>query len=235
MERTRIVNRAAAGGSPELLTGDRPPTLGRPRSEEAHRTILAAAVALVREVGFDLVTMDGIATRAGVGKATVYRRWSNKETLVAEAIGRIVRAIPVPDTGSTEDDLLRVMQSVLRMYKDPATGPLLSGLVAAMARNDAIAQAVRGGMVARWRDAVRQVLARGVTRGELQHNVDIELTIDLLSGPLFHRFLMTGGPVDERLVRGVVGVVLRGLARSGHSVNRPGSHARGSGEGRRRR
>jgi Tetracyclin repressor-like, C-terminal domain/Cytochrome P450 len=92
---------------------------------------------------------------------------------------------PVPDTGSTEEDLLRVMWALLRMYNDPATGPLLSGLVAAMARNDVIAQAVRGGMVASWREAVRQVLARGVARGDLRRDIDIELTIDLLSGPLF--------------------------------------------------
>jgi AcrR family transcriptional regulator len=235
MERSRIVNnnrRRPSSGAP--LAGN-PRQPGRPRSEKAHRRILAAAVALVRDVGYDLVTMDGIAARAGVGKATVYRRWAGKETLVAEAIGQIVRTIQVPDTGNTEDELLHVMRATLRMYNDPATGPLLSGLVAAMARNDAIAEAVRGGMVATWQDAVRQVLARGVARGDLRRGLDTELAIDLLSGPLFHRFLMSGGAVDERLVRGVVAVVLCGLAPRERPGSRPESHARAPRQDRRYR
>src|SRR5215217_7717783 len=93
---------------------------GRPRSEEAHGAILDAAVALIRELGYDAVTMDGIAARAGVGKATVYRRWKGKETLVVEAVGRIVAAMSVPDTGDTRADLLAMMRGTLRLYEDPA-------------------------------------------------------------------------------------------------------------------
>jgi AcrR family transcriptional regulator len=185
---------------------------GRPRSEVAHQAILAAAVALLREVGYDAVTMDGIAARAGVGKATVYRRWATKEELVVEAITSLVRAFPVPDTGTTEGDLMALMRRALGMYADPATGLLLSGLVAAMARRPPIAAAMREGFVATWRDAVRQVLARGVARGDFRRRLDTELALDLLFGPLFHRYLLTGTPLDERLARGVVDVALRALA-----------------------
>jgi AcrR family transcriptional regulator len=195
MERTRLANRP-----------------GRPRSEEAHQAIITAAVALVREVGYDAVTMDGVAARAGVGKATVYRRWATKEELVAEAIGGIVRAFSVPDTGTTRGDLLALMRRALAMYADPATGALLSGLVAAMARSAPIAAAVRDGFLATWGDAVWQVLARGVARGDVRRSLDAELALDLLFGPLFHRYLLTGTPLDERLARGVVDVALRGLA-----------------------
>ena len=194
MERSRIETR-------------RPP--GRPRSEEAHAAILEAAVALVREVGYDNVTMDGIAARAGVGKATVYRRWSGKETLVAEAIEGIMRAVPVPDTGSTRSDLARLLRSALTMYRDPATGPLLSGFVAAMARSEVIAAAIRDGFDARWREAMRAVLRRGVARGELRRRLDLDLVIDVASAPLFYRYLMTGGPVNERLVDDVVAATMR--------------------------
>jgi AcrR family transcriptional regulator len=185
---------------------------GRPRSEEAHAAILSAAVALVREVGYDNVAMDAIAARAGVGKATVYRRWKSKEALVADAIQAIVRAVPVPDTGTLAGDLLALLRVALGMYRDAATGPLLSGLVAAMARSERIAQVVRNGFGGAWRDAVRRMLRRGIARGELPADVDLELAIDLLSAPAFYRYLFTGGPVDERLMEDVVAVVLRGLS-----------------------
>jgi AcrR family transcriptional regulator len=185
---------------------------GRPRSREAHEAILRTAIALIREVGYDALTMDAIAARAGVGKATVYRRWKSREALVVEAIGRIVAAVPDPETGSVEDDLMRLMRSTLGMYADPASAALLSGLVAAMARSEPIARAVRTGFVGMRRAAMRRALERGIARGELRAGTDVELALDLLSGPLFWRFLITGGPVDEPLAHGAVQAVLRTFA-----------------------
>ena len=148
---------------------------GRPRSEEAHDAILTAAVALIREVGYDAVTMEGIAARAGVGKATVYRRWKSREALVVEAVGQIVAAAPDPDTGRVEEDLMRLMHSTLAMYADPASAALLSGLVAAMARSEPIAHAVRTGFVGMRLAAMRRALERGIARGELRAETDVEL------------------------------------------------------------
>jgi AcrR family transcriptional regulator len=167
---------------------------------------------LTREVGYDALSMEAIAARAEVGKATVYRRWKTKEALVVEAIGRIVSATPLPDTGSTEDDLRVLMRSTVAMYRDPATSELLSGLVAAMARSEPIARAVRSGFHGTRRDALRRVLERGVARGELREGLDLELVLDLLGGPLLYRALITGGPIDERVSRAVIQIVLRGLA-----------------------
>lgn len=188
-------------------------TSGRPRSPEAHEAILRASIALIREVGYDAVTMDAIAARAGVGKATVYRRWKTKETLVCEALERIMRAIPVPDTGSTRGDLLALMSDQLKLYEDPASGALLSGLVAAMARSPLIASVVRNGFHTARHDAMLQVLKRGVRRGDLRKGADLELALDIFNGPLFYRFLFTGEPIDQRLARDVVDVLLRGLGR----------------------
>jgi len=190
----------------DSTAGRRP---GRPRSEEAHDAILSAAIALIREVGYDAVTMEAIAARAGVGKATLYRRWKEKETLVIEALGRILHAIPVPDTGSARGDLLGLMRVAVGMYGDPASHVLLSGLVAAMARSPAIAHAMRTGFDARWRAAMRQVLERGTARGELRAELDVELATDVVSGPFFYRYLMSGGPVDEPSARALVEVALR--------------------------
>jgi AcrR family transcriptional regulator len=195
MERTRLVNRSR----------------GRPRSDTADAAILDAAIALIRDVGYDNVTMEAIADRAGVGKATLYRRWSSKEPLVVDAIGGIMRSMPVPDTGTLGGDVRRALKSASAMYEDPATRHLLSGLVAAMARNDAIAHAVRRGFVGTWRDAIRQIVDRAVTRGELRPHADVGLITNLLSGPLFHRFLIDGGRIDERFTRRVADIVLRGL------------------------
>ncbi|MBV9108807.1 MAG: TetR/AcrR family transcriptional regulator [Gemmatimonadetes bacterium] len=199
MERTRIVS------------DPKPP--GRPRSEEAHEAILTASVALIREVGYDAVTMEGIAARAGVGKATVYRRWKDKETLVIEAIGRIVAAFPVPDTGTLRGDLQALLRIALGMYGDPASGALLSGLVAAMARSERIAEAIRGGFVGTWLETVRAVLERTAMRGDLRDGVDRGFASDLLCAPFFYRFLLTGEPVDEALATRVVDAVMRAIAR----------------------
>lgn len=188
-----------------------PPGPGRPRSQAAHDAILTASIALIREVGYDAVTMDGVAARAGVGKATLYRRWKTKEALVCEALERIMRSLPTPDTGTTRGDLLALMKDQESLYADPATGGLLSGMVAAMNRNERIAEVVRGTFVAARQAAMEEVLRRGVRRGDLRRGTDLELALDLLNGPLFYRFLFTGKPVDARLTRAVVDAVLRAL------------------------
>jgi AcrR family transcriptional regulator len=213
MERKRLETRPAPRSRrPPATESEESRRPGRPRSEEAHGAILSAAISLIREVGYDALAIDAIAARAGVGKATVYRRWKTKETLVAEAIERIIRAIPIPDTGSTQGDLMVLMRSALGMYQEPQSAALLSGLVAAMARSPRIAEAARSGFLATRRDALRRVLERGVARGDLRDGLDLELAIDLLNGPLFYRLVVTGGRLDERVARNVVDVVLRGLA-----------------------
>jgi AcrR family transcriptional regulator len=188
-----------------------PRTPGRPRSDEAHEAILDAALAVLRDVGLDGVTMEGVAARAGVGKATVYRRWSSKEAMVTEAVARIVETLPVPDTGDTDSDVLALMLDSAELYRDPATVPLLSGLVAAMVRSPSIASAVLSGFHAIRRDALLAILTRGITRGDLPAHTDVGLAIDLLNGPLFYRALWTGEPVDEPFTGAAVRAVLRGL------------------------
>lgn len=197
MERHRLVKKRAPG---------------RPRSLEVHGAILDAAIALIREVGYDAVTMDGIAARAGVGKAALYRRWASKEALVVEALGRLVATMPVPDTGTLAGDVRLIMQVHLGMYADPASGLLLSGIVAAMARSKPIARAVRRGFVATRHDALRTVLARGVERGELRDDVDLDLVVEMLNAPLFYRYLLSGRAVNGALVAQVTASVLRGFA-----------------------
>ena len=194
---------------PERATRRKP---GRPRSEAAHKAILAAVVAEVRAVGYDAVTIEAVAARAGVGKSTVYRRWKSKELLVADAVAAIARRTRAPDTGSTRGDLAAALTDNLRMYLDPATTELLSGLIAAMARNAGVAEAMRTGLVAARRNAMRDVLIRGRARGELRADFDLDLALDMLSGPLLYRSLITGGRVDLRFIHGVTDAALRAFA-----------------------
>lgn len=184
-------------------------TPGRPRSEEAHAAILDASIQLIRELGYDVVTMDAIAARAGVGKATLYRRWNGKEELVSEALERMLRGFPLPDTGTTRGDLMALMKTQLGMYADPASSRLLSGLVAAMARNPQIARVVRSTFYAARRDAMAEVVKRGIERGDLSPETDVAFALDVFNGPLFYRYLFTGDPLDDRVARSIVELMLR--------------------------
>lgn len=209
MKRIRSVSRASSKAGTKRVPAVPAPPRGRPRSDAANTAILEASIALIRDIGFDAVTMEGIAARAGVGKATIYRRWTSRELLVAEAIRHITQLMPVPDTGTTEGDLHAVMRGTMRMYQDSASAALLSGLVAAMARSPVIAQAVRSGFVATRRAAMREVLERGMARGDLRDDLDVEVALDMLSGPLLLRLLVTGAVIDERLATLIVEMVLR--------------------------
>ena len=159
--------------------------------------------------------MEGIAALAGVGKATLYRRWAGKELLVAEAIAQIANALPSPDTGTARGDLVAVLRTASAMYRDPATSALLSGLVAAIARSEPIAAAVRGGFVAARRGALRAVVERWRERGALRRDVDVEILMDMLNGPLFYRFLLRGETVDEQVAESVVDMLLTGVTAGG--------------------
>ena len=184
---------------------------GRPRSVEAHQAILKATIALIRRLGYDDVTMEGVASAAGVGKATLYRRWSGKELLVADAIEQIAITIATPDTGTLRGDVLSVMRSSAGMYRDPATGALLSGLVAAIARSESIANAVRGGFVAARRAALRVVLERWIAVDEVRSDIDIDVLMDTILGPLFYRFLLRGEPVTDTVVEESLDILLCGM------------------------
>lgn len=185
------------------------PKRGRPRDPEATAAIHDAAIALCREVGYDAVTIEAIASRAGVGKATVYRWWPSKELVVADALRDLIQRIPVPDTGSTEGDLAALLGITVRLYQDEATLPLLSGLVAAMHRSRPIADAVLAGFGAAWPDVARVVVLRGLARGDLEG--DPEILLDLLAGPLFLSAIWYGRPLDDAYARSILRHLLRGI------------------------
>ena len=188
-------------------------TLGRPREARADRAIVSAALELMAERGLHALRMDDVAERAGVGKATIYRRYRSKDELVTDAVGALVSdEIEVPDTGSTRTDLLALMCDAVKLYTGSVAAKLMPTIVDEMSRSPELAAVARDRFLSGRRAALRTVFDRGVRRGDLRPDLDMELALDVLGGPLFYRLLITGGPIDQRLAENVVELLLRGFA-----------------------
>jgi AcrR family transcriptional regulator len=165
--------------------------------------------------------MDDVAGRAGVGKATIYRRYRSKNELVSDAVASLISEIAIPDTGSTRADLLALMSQAVELYSGSLAAKLMPAVLEETRRNPELASTVRDQFLAGRRAALSAVLQRGVRRGDLRRGLDLELALDVLGGALFYRLLVTGGPIDERLARGVVELILRGFAPNQPRETRP--------------
>jgi AcrR family transcriptional regulator len=197
-------------------------TRGRPRSEAAHQAILAAVIPLIQKVGYDAFSIEALAAAAGVGKATIYRRWASKEDLVVEAAAHFVGGIATPDLGSLRADFAEVLRVNAALHFDAATPAFLSSLLAAMARSPRIAAAVRGGFVAAREAALREVLGRAQARGELPADLDLELAVEVCAGPLLYRALVSGRRTDERVLAALADLLIAGLARTPETTPQTG-------------
>ena len=199
----------------------RPP--GRPRSAEADRAILRAAVDLLADEGYGGVTMEGVAARAGVGKATVYRRWSSKSALVVDAISACRESgWQPPDTGSARDDLLAFVHGFMHHLRTSDAGRVMPALVTELARNAELAVAFREDFVQPRRSRVLEAVRRGVDRGEVRTDVDPELVADAVVALLLHRFLVTGMEIDDGLPERLVAMLWQGIASASCTGRPPG-------------
>jgi AcrR family transcriptional regulator len=186
---------------PELLSPERP--RGRPRDESRDRAIETAALELIVEQGFAGLTMEGVAARAGVAKTTVYRRWDNKAALVIDAFLRAGRDPSVaPDTGSVRGDLLEMLRAFLHMVQ--SQGELVQALVAEQRRHPELAEAFRVTFLNQKKAAVREVLARGVARGEIPPHADLGLLADVGAALIWYRLSISGAPLDDDLPERIV-------------------------------
>lgn len=176
---------------------------GRPRSHDADLAIEEAALEVLVQEGFAGMTIEGIAARAGVGKATVYRRWAAKEDLVVHAVHRkCMEHFVAPDTGSVRTDLLEILRTLLgRFQRD---GALMSAFAAEQGRHPELAEAFRTTFLAERRAVVQEVVARGIARGELAEGTDVELVGDVGPALFWHRLTVTGAPLDDDLPERIV-------------------------------
>jgi len=172
-------------------------TPGRPRSREKSRAILEAAIDVFSERGFDALTIEEVAARAEVGKATVYRRWNSKEALVTEAIDTLVVPPQRADTGTVRADLVTVIETLGRFMQSTDAGRILPQIAGEVARRRPLGRLYVESIVGPRRAAVVEILRRGIERGEIAPNIDPELVVDQLVGIIIvRRLLGVGGDLD---------------------------------------
>ncbi len=182
---------------------------GRPRSEEAHQAILDATLDLLVEVGFSALTVEGVANRAGVGKATIYRRWSSKLPLVVEAFGQLPGFEEV-DTGDLASDLKKMLRSYLEAFNATPLSAVLPSLAGERAHDPELSELFEPVSVGR-RQPLLRTFQRAVERGELSPELDLELAADLVVGPIAVALFFKGGRLNPRMVEPMVDLALVGI------------------------
>jgi AcrR family transcriptional regulator len=196
------------------LTEDQPARRGRgrPRDPETDQRITRAAAELLLQRGFDRTTVDDVAARAGVGKATVYRRWPSKEDLAVAAMESLYSTeMPEPDTGSIRTDLAEGYRSVLLFLNTPDGAAFLRTSIAESVRDDRIAALHRSSTEQR-EQQTRVTFERAIARGEVRPDIDVDAAVQWLGGLLAiraitHRPMPTIDDVDrlvEFTLRGVL-------------------------------
>ena len=188
------------------------PRRGRPRSERARRAILDAAAELLLLRGLGAVSMDAVAERAGVSKATIYRWWPSKEMLALDALLDWAAATAPPrDTGSLLGDVLALLRPWVREIRQQPFGRVIAALLNEAQSDPKFADAYRTRFVEPRRDAMRAVFARAAERGEVAADLDVEVALDLLYGAVYHRLLHGHAKLTDRFARDVVELALNGI------------------------
>ena len=188
------------------------------RGEVREEAILRATLELLAEVGYDQLTIDGVAARAHCSKATIYRRWQGKAELVITAVRRhsAPPPQPAPGTGSLREDLLAALEAMRSSLAGQDTA-LLLGLMTAMRHDRELATVVREQVIDNKREVFGAAVARAVARGELPAGTDHTLLAEISSAMLLSRQLVTGEPLDAAFAQELVDDVLLPLLRHQHS------------------
>ncbi|MFC4610523.1 TetR/AcrR family transcriptional regulator [Streptomyces maoxianensis] len=195
---------------------------GRPRSVEADTAILEATRAALVALGWSKLTMGDVATRAGVAKTTLYRRWTNKNELVVDAVAVLFDELELPDRGSLIADVEGVVLQFAALLARPEAKTALMAVVAESTRDDALRIRIRSAIVDRQKRLVLEGRARAQARGELPYEDDPEaaahsadLIFDVIAGAVVHRVLVSAEPVDQAWARSFTLLLVSGLASLG--------------------
>lgn len=184
---------------------------GRKRCPVAHHNILCAARTLLEEIGFADLTIEGIAEQAGVSKTTIYRRWPNKASLVLDAfIESATKELPFFDTGSVQEDLRLQMRRTVKLLNG-TEGHTIAKLIGGAQDDAELAEAFRSRWLAVRREEARQIIKRGKGRGEIRAEIDPEVLLDALYGPLYFRLLIGHAPLTPGYADKLVRLVMSGL------------------------
>jgi AcrR family transcriptional regulator len=181
---------------------------GRPRDANAESAILDAAVAIINEVGYNNLSIEAVASRAGVGRPTVYRRWPSKLDLVVDAVVRLSPPVGTPDTGDVFTDLVELISGTIEDMTSSSAGRAILALAGTAAADRAeLADRFNEHYLAPRRAAFLATLRRGIDAGRLRADIDPDLILDLMLGAPTYRWVTTGHPIDKMAARRVVETV----------------------------
>jgi AcrR family transcriptional regulator len=187
---------------------------GRPRSEESRQSILRSTLKFLKQNGgFAELSIEAIAADANVGKTTVYRWWPTKAALVADAFSASADGeLRFPNTGSVQRDMSLQIRRLIRVFRSNR-GKVVATLLAGGQSDPELIEAFRDRFLWPRRKQAYQTLQRGIDRGELRPNIDLDLVLDSLYGPIYMRFLIRHQKLEESFADQICGLVLEGLKR----------------------
>jgi AcrR family transcriptional regulator len=186
------------------------PSPGRPRSASTAHAILKATREILGRRGVHGLTVEGVAERSGVAKTTIYRRWRSKEDLALAALLEVIQEEPKPvrHVGGTQAALSAYLGRLIDNLNSKLYGRIVRGLISDLGIDLELARGFRERVLARRVAVVRELLQRGIERRELRRDVDLEIAVDLLLGPIYYRLLISGEPLTsafvDRLVRALM-------------------------------
>lgn len=193
---------------------------GRPRSEQARLSILRSTLKLLAKKGFPELTIEAVAAHAGVGKATVYRWWPDKAALIADAFaGNTTGKLHFPDTGSLYSDMSQQMQQLVKVFRSPR-GRIVSAMLGAGQSDRSLIAAFRDRFLMPRRQEAYATLRRAIKRGQLRKNIDMDLLLDSLYGPIYMRFLIQHDSLTPQFVEGLCSLALGGATPNRRSRHR---------------
>ena len=185
---------------------------GRPRSEQAEQAIIEATLDLFAEEGFDGVCVEAVAARAGVGKATIYRRWPNKEELLLAALGALKSPYPEPAGVSVREDLIAMLSVMVADMADPRKARRYALLLGEGEKYPRLMARYKETVVQPRRELMRSVIRRGIATGELQPDTDVEIAMLALTGTVLAKGKEADGGLDGELAAHIADELLLGLA-----------------------
>ena len=185
------------------------------RNEQSRRAILAAALELLTETGYSALTGEAIAARAGVGKQTIYRWWRGKGAVILDALADdMPEVIALPDTGDLRADLRQVLRATVAEFADPRLSATTRAITIETLADEDLAAQARDRLLRPQLNAVRARLEAARDAGQVRPDAPLDLVVELLFGPLYHRWLLRNGPLTDDYADGIVDLVVAAVTPS---------------------
>lgn len=192
------------------MTGQR----GRPRSEHSRRAIIDAAGELMLEGGLSAASMEAIAARAGVSKATIYKWWPSRGAVALDGfLDRVQHSIAIPEGAGTVEALEFQVNELVKLYRDTGSGAIMRVIASQVESDPELARAFRERWLAPRRAVAVEVLRGGIDRGDIRADIDIDVAMDQLWAPLYYRLIFGHAPLGPDLAHVLVAQLLRGIGR----------------------